>query len=106
MKIDIDKLTEAELIDLNNRIVARLRLISQMRAHADMLEFKLGDRVMFQPEGRPLLTGTLTRYNKKTVTVITDDGGHWNVSPSFLRRFEAAEHSGRGEDNVIPLHRK
>lgn len=29
MKIDIDKLTEAELIDLNNRIVARLRFLTR-----------------------------------------------------------------------------
>jgi hypothetical protein len=34
MKIDIDTLTEAELVDLNNRIVERLRLLQQMRAHA------------------------------------------------------------------------
>ena len=44
MQIDIDKLTEAELIDLNHRIVARLRFLSQMQAHARMLEFKIGDR--------------------------------------------------------------
>jgi len=37
MKIDIDKLTEAELVDLNNRIVERLRFLDQMRAHARML---------------------------------------------------------------------
>jgi hypothetical protein len=86
MKIDIDKLTEAELIDLNNRIVARLRFLNQMRAHAQMLEFKVGDRVSFQPAGRPCLVGMLTRYNKKTVTVITDDGEYWKVSPGFLRR--------------------
>ena len=28
MKINIDQLTEAELIDLNNRIVARLRFLT------------------------------------------------------------------------------
>ena len=42
MKIDIDQLSEAELIDLNNRIVARLRFLQQMRAHVEMLEFKIG----------------------------------------------------------------
>ena len=52
MKIDIDQLSEAELIDLNNRIVARLRFLHQMRAHVEMLEFKIGDRVSFQPRGR------------------------------------------------------
>jgi hypothetical protein len=34
MAIDIDRLTEAELIDLNRRIVERLRFLQQMRAHA------------------------------------------------------------------------
>ena len=30
MRIDIDKLTEAELIDLNHRIVARLKVIAEL----------------------------------------------------------------------------
>jgi len=34
MNIDIDKLSEEELIDLNNQIVERLRFLSQMRTHA------------------------------------------------------------------------
>jgi len=58
--IDIDKLTEPELVDLNNRIVARLRFLQQMRAHASMLEFSLGERVSFQPEGHPVLFGVIT----------------------------------------------
>ena len=34
-----------------------------------------------------LIEGILTRYNKRTVTVITDDRRQWNnVSPGFLRR--------------------
>ena len=45
MKIDIDRLTEAELVDLNHRIVERLRLLQHMRSHVQMLEFKLGERV-------------------------------------------------------------
>jgi hypothetical protein len=51
MVINIDQLSEAELIDLDNRIVARLRFLQQMRAHVEMLEFKIGDRVTFQPPG-------------------------------------------------------
>lgn len=34
MTPNIDHLTEAELIDLNRRIVERLKFLSQMRAHA------------------------------------------------------------------------
>jgi hypothetical protein len=68
MKIDIDKLTEAELIDRNNRIVERPRLINEMRAHAPMLAFRIGDRASFQPDGHPLMTDMLARHKKKTVT--------------------------------------
>lgn len=106
MKIDIDKLTEAELIDLNNRIVERLRFLNQMRAHVQMLEFKIGDRVSFQPEGRPVVVGMLTRYNKKTVTVITDSGERWNVAPRLLRRADDSCGAEVGDQNVIHLHKK
>jgi ribosomal protein S17 len=106
MKIDIDRLTEAELIDLNNRIVERLRFLHQMRAHAEMLEFRIGDRVEFEPEGRPLVVGMLTRYNKKTVTVITDTGEHWNVAPRFLRRASESPARHAADPNVIRLHEK
>lgn len=47
MKIDIGSLSEAELVDLNNRIVERLRFLHQARAHERMLEFRIGDRVSF-----------------------------------------------------------
>jgi len=102
MKIDIDRLTEAELVELNNRIVERLRFLNHMRAHAEMLEFMIGDRVCFQPAGRPLVVGMLTRYNRKTVTVITNDGQHWNVAPQFLRK-AASEGEEVGSGKVIRL---
>ena len=53
MKIDLDKLGEAELIELNHRIVERLRYLRQQRTHEQMLAFRLGKRVAFQPEGIP-----------------------------------------------------
>ena len=53
MTIDIDQLSEEELIDLNNRVVARLRFLNQMRAHSQMLDFRIGDRVTFHPKGAP-----------------------------------------------------
>jgi hypothetical protein len=109
-RISIDHLTEAELIDLNHRIVQRLRLISQVHAHKAMLEFRIGDRVTFEPQGGNPLFGILTRYNKKSVTVVTDDG-RWNVSPSFLRRAELGHETATGQEDahpsaVIPFRQK
>src|ERR1700674_828544 len=86
MPIDIDALTEPELIDLNHRIVARLRFLRQVDAHATMLEFRIGERVTFHPDGRPPVTGMTSRYNKKTVSIVTDDGHRWNVAPQALQR--------------------
>ena len=103
MKIDIDKLTEPELVDLNHRIVARLRFLAQMRAHAEMLEFRIGDRVAFQPPGYGQVEGMLTRYNKKTVTIITDDGRQWNVSPTFLIKAAPPKGANTTVSNVILL---
>jgi hypothetical protein len=106
MKIDIDTLTEAELIDLNNRVVARLRFLNQMRAHGHMLQFKIGDRVSFQPEGRPIVIGMLTRYNRRTVTVMTDAGQRWNVAPTLLRRVDSPSGAPDLAPNVIQLRKK
>jgi hypothetical protein len=106
MKIDIDKLTEAELTDLNHRIVERLRFLQQMRSHARMLEFSIGDRVEFQPDGHPLVVGILTRYNKKTVTVVTASGQRWNVAPQFLRRASEKDVTPAANANVVPLRRE
>jgi hypothetical protein len=70
-----------------------------------MLEFKIGDRVSFVPDGHPTVVGMLTRYNKKSVTVVTDGGQRWNVAPSLLRRAQKARRASQGDSNVIDLHR-
>ncbi len=107
MKIDIDRLTEAELIDLNQQSRCSPPILgAQMRAHAQMLEFKIGDRVSFQPDGHRRLVGILTRYNRKTVTVVTDDGQRWNVSPRLLGRADEPRGSGNSASNIVPLRKK
>jgi len=85
-RIDIDGLTEAELVDLNHRIVARLKLLGELRAHQAMLDFRIGERVSFEPPQRGRLFGIITRYNRKSVTVITEGGEHWTVAPSRLHK--------------------
>jgi hypothetical protein len=105
MEINIDELSEAELIDLNHRIVERLRFLSQMRAHSQMLDYKIGERVTFHPDGYPPLNGIITRYNRKTVTVVTRDGQRWNVAPGLLRRVDASERTEADSTKVIQLKR-
>jgi hypothetical protein len=102
MKIDIDHLTESELIHLNEKIIQRLRMIRQMRAHVQMLGFQIGERVWFQAEGEEIVRGIVSRYNKKSVTVVTDDGHRWTVSPGFLRK-SAAEPSTHDTAKVVEI---
>ena len=83
MPVDIDGLTFEELLELNQRVVARLKMLESMQAHVDMMAFRLGARVSFDTQdGRQL--GTLVKYNRKTVTVMTEGGQRWNVSPHLL----------------------
>src|SRR3954453_22398980 len=74
--MDIDRLTEAELIDLNHRIVERLRLLQHIRAHADMLEFKIGERVAFQPDGRGPVHGMLGSWPILMIGAGSPNRGH------------------------------
>jgi hypothetical protein len=96
--IDIDSLSEEELIELNHKVVARLRFLSQMRSHSAMLDFRIGERVKFRATGSPEVTGILTRYNKKTVTVVTDAGQHWNVAPGLLSRVDSGSAGNESSD--------
>lgn len=87
-KIDLTLYTEEELIELNRKVVDRLRFMRDAKAHHQMLELRLGDKVFFTSEQGQRITGTLIKLNRKTVSLCTHDGHHWRVSPSLLTRAE------------------
>jgi hypothetical protein len=80
----LDEFTEVELIHLNRLIVERLRLMRQVKAHRAMTQFRVGQRVQFNSNAGQLVTGVLTKYNRKSVTVVTEQGGSWTVAPTLL----------------------
>lgn len=48
-------------------------------------DFKVGERVTFLDRDNILVSGTVSRINKKTVTVAPDnEDGHWRVSAALL----------------------
>jgi hypothetical protein len=81
---DVMQLGEEDLLFLNRLIVERLKLISQARSTALMARFNVGDRVGFQTSAGGWKTGVIQKLNKKTATVLTNDGHRWNVAPGFL----------------------
>ena len=91
MNIDINTLSEAELIDLNHRVVERLRMLHQVRAHNKMLEFSIGDHVTFTPQSGQPVYGIVVKYNRKTVSVVTEEGQRWNVAPALLSHADVVD---------------
>ena len=101
MKIDLESINYDELVALNHKIVERLKFLDAVNAHKEMMQFAPGDQVSFEPPGRGKQFGTLVKYNKKTVTVITENGQKWNVSPHLLRKVKRTNGPKEGAGQII-----
>jgi len=99
--IDIENLSRDELVALNRRIVDRVKMLDTLATHQSMMQFHPGARVTFTASNGKRLTGTVMKFNQKTVTVITDAGERWNLSPQLLSPIKDAS---RG--NVIDIPHK
>ena len=106
MKIDIDSLTYEELVELNQKIVERLKFLDSMHTHKEMMRFRPGDQVSFEAPGRIKQFATLVKYNKKTVTVITESGQKWNVSPHLLQKVKRVKTQKEKQGKVIDLPKR
>lgn len=84
MFIDLTKLSEDELIELNRRVVERLQLVRSARSLTQVAKFTVGMAVEFQTDDGQTVSGTIARLNRRTATVATGSGS-WRVSPSLLR---------------------
>jgi len=59
--------------------------MQQVKAHKAMTQFRVGQRVQFGSSTGGVVTGVLTKYNRKSVSVVTEQGESWTVSPALLR---------------------
>ena len=106
MKIDIDTLKYDELVELNQKIVERLKFLDSMHTHKEMMQFSPGDQVCFEAPGRDKQFGTLVKYNQKTVTVISESGQKWNVSPHLLSKVKSVNNKKNRQGKIINLHKE
>ena len=81
----IDQLTLEELRFLNRRIVERIKFIRKAGALSAMQKFNIGERVSFQ-NGDETVSGTIIRFNQKTISLVTDTQERWNVAPVLLTK--------------------
>ena len=74
-----------ELLVINKIVVGRIKHLQKATALVEMAKFNIGDIVSFN-HGDQLITGTIIKFNQKTVSILTDDDSQWNVSPALLMR--------------------
>ena len=101
MMIDLSRLSEEELVDLNRRVVERLRLMRSARQLVDLARFSVGMRVEFTTDDGRTLQGEIARLNRKTATVCCNPSGHWRVSPALLRPIHQQTNSST--KRVVPI---
>ena len=72
-----------EVNTIINLIKERQREITRQESR----KFTVGDRVSFDAKTRGVITGEITKVNRKTVKVKADGVGFmWVVSPSLLKK--------------------
>lgn len=87
--IDIDHLTIDELVALGNRVHERIKYLERHEVFQAMQRFNIGARVRFHPGRHGPQTGTLTKFNQKSVTIAGDDGRQWRVPADILTPVDA-----------------
>lgn len=105
MFLDLTKLSEDDLIELNRRIVECLQLLRSAKSLTQLARFSVGMAVEFDADDGRTITGTLARLNQRTATVVTASG-RWRVSPSFLRTVGVPHASGTPAPRVVAMPRR
>ena len=102
MLIDLTKLSEDELIELNRRIVERLQLMRSAKSLTQLARFSVGMIVEFDTDDGRTISGTVARLNRQTATVVTASG-RWRVSPSRLQAVATPQASTSSESGVVAM---
>lgn len=75
-----------ELVKLHNYIAKRIKFIAETKVMELVQGFELLDKIYFFDNNGNRINGTVIKLNKKTVTVTSESGMEWRVSPNLLKR--------------------
>ncbi len=50
------------------------------------MEFSIGEKISFSPIENEIRFGVITKYNKKTIAIMIEDGLRWNDSPHIINK--------------------
>ena len=71
-------------------MVERLNLLAQARSTVQLAQFAAGDRVCFTYNDDTDKHAVVLRLNKKTASLLTEDGQNWKIFPMLLRKTTGA----------------
>lgn len=80
---ELESLNEQELRILYQKVLDRILLLANDRTKEQLEKFQVGQIVWFLHSGKQVY-GEVIKCNRKTVSVLADDGVRWRVAPSFL----------------------
>jgi hypothetical protein len=90
---DLSGFTTKELIELNHRVIDRLRELESYKSSVIMGNFRLGDPVFFMSSDGSPVSGVVVKKNQKTISVLDDSGNCWKVPLIHL--------TSQGTENVL-----
>ena len=89
-KMDIDKLSKDELIELNREIVARIKMLQNLENSKKTKLFRVDDDVKFESRKTgKCIYGTVQKVNRKTIDIKEKNSRTvWRVSASLVEDAE------------------
>ncbi|MFK7859256.1 MAG: hypothetical protein AB8B64_10555 [Granulosicoccus sp.] len=82
----VDSLNSSQLQTLNGLICDRLDYLRNLDTLKSMNQFEMGDYIQFTDKQGQVQTGQITKFNRKTISILSSEGKKWNVSPQMLER--------------------
>ena len=84
-EININALSMDELLDLNKRIVSRLKEINAQEQAKAASQFRMGDIVSFvKTDDNIKVTGFILSIRKTKISILSETMKKWTVSPALL----------------------
>lgn len=86
----IEDMTMEQLLAMNTIICQRIKELRDRKTLQALIQLRVGMTVVVDVPDE-VLFGVITKINRKTATVLADDGTYYRVSPSLLRPIHDVE---------------
>jgi plastocyanin len=82
----IENLSLDELSDLNLLVTDRMEIMLKANTLFSMAQFTTGDRVRWTGNDGKEHNGIITKFNQRSVIVMSSENARWKISPELLTR--------------------